>query len=137
MIVVDTNIIIHLHITSEWTTQVLKTLQKDASWYSPPLWQSEFRNVLSGAMQRNLISLEQAGQIMESAQQTMAGREIPASTNLVLELAAGSSCSAYDCEFVALAQGLGVKLITLDKQILASFPETAVKPAEFTRNLIS
>ena len=137
MIVVDTNIIIHLHITSERTTEILKVLEKDAYWFSPLLWQSEFRNVLSGAMRRNLINLDQARQIMESALKTMAGREIPDSSNRVLELAAASSCTAYDCEFVALAQELGMKLVTLDKKILARFPETAVEPGEFTKNLIT
>jgi len=136
MIVVDTNIIVHLHITSERTPQVLEILQKDAYWFSPPLWQSEFRNVLSGAMRKKIIDLVQAGQIMEAALETMAGREIPVSSRRVLELATASSCTAYDCEFVALAQELGVKLVTSDKQILACFPETAVEPVEFTRNLI-
>jgi predicted nucleic acid-binding protein len=137
MIVVDTNIIIHLHMTGEWTEEVLKVLQKDAYWFSPPLWQSEFRNVLSGAMRRNLINLDQARQIMDSALKTMAGCEIPVSSRRVLELAAASSCTAYDCEFTALAQELGVKLVTLDKEILAHFPETAIEPVEFTRNLLS
>jgi predicted nucleic acid-binding protein len=134
MIVVDTNIIIHLHMTSDWTATILKILQKDPYWFAPPLWQSEFRNVLSVAMHRKLISLEQAGQIMDSALKTMSGREIPVSSRRVLELAAASSCSAYDCEYVALAQELDMKLVTLDKKILAHFPETAVEPGEFTRN---
>jgi predicted nucleic acid-binding protein len=134
MIVVDTNIITHLHMTSDWTTVVLKILQKDPYWFSPPLWQSEFRNVLSVAMRRKLISLEQAGQIMDSAVKTMSGREIPVSSGRVLELAAASSCTAYDCEYVALAQELDMKLVTLDKKILTQFPETAVEPGEFTRN---
>ncbi len=133
MIVVDTNIIVHLHMTSEWTSPVEQILEKDAYWYSPPLWQSEFRNVLTGAMRRNLISLDQARQIMEAAHKTMAGREIPVSSNRVLELAGESASSAHDCEFVALAKELGVKLVTLDKQILARFPETAVRPGEFIK----
>jgi predicted nucleic acid-binding protein len=137
MIVVDTNIVVHLHINGEWTTQVLMILQKDPAWYSPPLWQSEFRNVLSGIMRKKLIDLNQARQIMEAALETMSGREIPVSSGRVLELAASSSCSAYDCEFVSLAQELGVKLITMDKQILAGFPGTALTPVEFTKNLIS
>jgi predicted nucleic acid-binding protein len=136
MIVVDTNIIIHLHMTSEWSTHILGILQMDPYWYSPPLWQSEFRNVLSGAMRRNIINLDQARQIMESALETMAGHEIPVSSGRVLELAAVSSCTAYDCEFVALAKELGVKLVTFDKQILARFPETAVEPFEFIKKEI-
>jgi predicted nucleic acid-binding protein len=47
----------------------------------------------------------------------------------VLSLAAQSGCSAYDCEFVALAQDLRVPLVTTDRQILKAFPTVAVSPA--------
>jgi len=133
MIVVDTNIIVPLHMTSESTGQVLAVLQKDATWCTPPLWQSEFLNVLTGCMRRKSITLDQARQIMEAALITMDGSEISVSPWLVLELSLAGSCSAYDCEFVALAKELGVKLITLDEQILAQFPGTAITPAAFTR----
>jgi predicted nucleic acid-binding protein len=43
----------------------------------------------------------------------------------VLRLVQQSKCSAYDCEFVALARSLNVPLITMDKQILKDFPTTA------------
>jgi predicted nucleic acid-binding protein len=134
MIVVDTNIIVPLHITSESTGQVLEILKKDAFWCSPPLWQSEFLNVLTGCMRRKSLTLDQARRIMEVALTTMAGSEISVSPWRVLELAAASNCSAYDCEFVALAKELGVKLVTLDKQILAEFPETAIAPDKFLRS---
>ncbi|MFO7865935.1 MAG: hypothetical protein R6V02_03860 [Candidatus Aminicenantes bacterium] len=50
---------------------------------------------------------------------------------VVLELAAASGCSAYDCEYAAPAKHLHVKLITNDQKILQSFPETAVSPDAF------
>ena len=37
-----------------------------------------------------------------------------------------SKCSAYDCEFVALAQQLNVKLVTEDKKIISEFSDIAV-----------
>ena len=44
----------------------------------------------------------------------------------VLSLVHRSSCSAYDCEFVALARRLDVPLVTMDGRVIDAFPETAV-----------
>lgn len=49
--------------------------------------------------------------------------EVPSA--LVMQLVIASECSAYDCEFVALAQYFGVPLATQDRLLLRSFPETA------------
>jgi predicted nucleic acid-binding protein len=126
MIVVDTNIIIYLHFTSEHTPLALRLLEKDPYWLSPPLWRSEFCNVLTGYIRKGRVTLNQAQQIMLEAQRTMFGREIQVTSDHVLELAAISTCSAYDCEFVALARNLDVKLVTSNKQILEQFPAIAV-----------
>ncbi len=48
----------------------------------------------------------------------------------VLHLAQISHCSAYDCEFVALARRLDVPLVTADKQILKAFPLIALSLAK-------
>lgn len=44
----------------------------------------------------------------------------------VLQLASSSGCSAYDCEFVALAKTLNIPLVTADKKNISEFPDTAV-----------
>ena len=44
----------------------------------------------------------------------------------VLELVRKSDCSAYDCELVALAVRLGIRLVTMDKKLLRAFPGDAV-----------
>lgn len=49
----------------------------------------------------------------------------------VLDLVSQSRCSAYDCEYVALAHDLNTKLITADKEILKYFTETAFAPKAF------
>jgi len=43
----------------------------------------------------------------------------------VQQLASSSRCSAYDCEFVAAAQQLGVPLVSDDRPILAAIPDLA------------
>jgi predicted nucleic acid-binding protein len=127
MIVVDANIIIYLHIQSDRTPQALCALKKDPSWVAPLLWESEFRSVLTGYIRRRILKLDAAKQIMNSALQTMEGREMLPPSDLVLELVTASDCSAYDCEYVALARRLGLNLVTSDKKILRNFPETAVE----------
>ncbi|CAN5288222.1 hypothetical protein BH23BAC3_BH23BAC3_27130 [soil metagenome] len=39
----------------------------------------------------------------------------------VYNMADKSECSAYDCEFISLAEELDTKLITMDNQTLQSF----------------
>lgn len=125
MIVVDTNIIGYLYLPVERTAQAEEALRRDPDWAAPVLWRSELRNVLAGYLCKGTLDLGVAGQIMEEAAALMRGGEYEIVSSDVLRLAAGSSCSAYDCEFVALAQDLGVPLITVDKHILGAFPETA------------
>ena len=115
MIVVDTNIILYLHVTSDQTPLAVRLLAKEPFWLSVPLWQSEFRNALAGSIRKGRITLLQAQLIMDEALQTMTARAIPVSSSRVLELAANSMCTAYNCEFVALAQALGGPLVTNDR----------------------
>ncbi len=49
----------------------------------------------------------------------------------ILCLAVNSGCSAYDCEFVALAQKLNIPLLTFDCLLLRSFPTTALTPIAY------
>jgi predicted nucleic acid-binding protein len=131
MIVVDTNIIGYLFITGEFSDEAEKVLIKDPHWSAPLLWRSELRSVLALYMQKNILSLEETKEIMESATQLMENNEYDVASDQVLELVVSSALSAYDCEFVALARDLGVKLVTTDKAILKSFPEFSITPKGF------
>ena len=57
MIVVDSNIIIYLHVHSEKTDLALRAIQRDPQWVAPPLWESEFRNVMAGYIGVEFLSL--------------------------------------------------------------------------------
>lgn len=122
MIVVDTNVIGYLYLESKHSLQAEQALRKSAEWAAPPLWRSEFRNVLALYLRKRLLTLDYCDQIMRSAVELMAPYEYEVASEEVLQLVAGSTCSAYDCEFVALAQELGTVLVTMDKQILKDFP---------------
>jgi predicted nucleic acid-binding protein len=126
VIVVDTNLIGYLFLTSDRSELAELALRKDPEWAAPLLWRSELRNVLVQYVRRSLLGLGNAQRIMIAATDTMRGREYQVSSDPVLRLAAESGCSAYDCEFVALAQDLGVALVTADREVLRAFPEIAV-----------
>ena len=125
MIVVDTNIIAYLYIDGEHTQTAEQLLSVSSIWASPFLWKSEFRNVLVHYMRSGILTLEESLMIIQEADLLLDGHEYVVSSMRVMQLANSSRCSAYDCEFVALAQDLAVPLITTDKRILTEFPNTA------------
>ncbi len=132
MIVVDTNLIGYLFLESERSTQAERALLRDASWAAPLLWRSEFRNVLAVQMRAGRLELNDAWEIANQAESLLRGREYAVLSQVVLRLAASSGCTAYDCEFVALAQDLGAALVTVDRQVLARFPETAISLDDYS-----
>jgi predicted nucleic acid-binding protein len=128
MIVVDTNQLAYLLIGGERTELARQVLLQDPEWAAPLPWRSEFRSILTGHFRRSDLAVSDALKLQRKAEQLLAGREYLVRSDRVLRLAAGSDCSAYDCEFVALAQQLKVPLVTWDKQILAAFPSIAMSP---------
>jgi predicted nucleic acid-binding protein len=126
MIVVDTNIIATLYLPTELTGHAERLLETDPEWVAPLLWRSEFRNVLALYLRKGLLTLADAVRIQDEAEALLAEQEYSTVSRDVLGLVAASSCSAYDCDFVALARTLKVKLVTMDRKILAEFPETAI-----------
>jgi predicted nucleic acid-binding protein len=125
MIVVDTNVIAYLWLPGESTAAAERLLKKDPDWNAPLLWRSEFRNVLAGCLRRGDLVLETALQIVDEAERQMSGGEFAVPSAQVLARVAQSDCSAYDCEFVALAEELGLSLVTSDEKLVRSFPRIA------------
>ena len=131
MIVVDTNIIAYLYLQTTYTALAEKTLQIDSEWVAPVLWRSEFRNVLALYVRRKTLALNHALAMQQEAEDLLAHHEYEVSSMKVLSLVAESNCSAYDCEYVAIAQQLCATLVTEDKGILKNFPETAMSIKAF------
>lgn len=125
MIVVDSNVLAYLYLPGEFTDAAERLLEDDPDWHAPILWRSEFRNILAGCMRRGALALEQAQAIQREAESLLDGAEHEPESRRVLELVRGSDCSAYDCEFVALAESLGAQLVTMDGKLLSAFPAIA------------
>jgi predicted nucleic acid-binding protein len=134
MIVVDTNVIAYLWLGGPHAGHAEQLLQKDPAWTAPLLWRSELRSILAGCLRHRQLSLAAAREIATSAEGQLKEREFAVAPSDVLRLVASSNCSAYDCEFVALAEALGVPLVTNDGQVLEEFPSIAQLLAEFVEN---
>jgi predicted nucleic acid-binding protein len=126
MIVVDSNVLAYLYLPGEYTAAAEALLEQDADWAAPTLWRSEFRNILAGYMRRKTISFEQANRVQREAESLLEGAEFEVESITVLELVRDSDCSAYDCEFIALAMKLDTKLVTMDKKLLRAFPKRSI-----------
>lgn len=131
MIVVDTNALAYLLIGGTGMAAARSVYLRDPVWHSPLLWRSEFRSVLAAYFRQRTLTIDDAIAVQRKAEELLAGREHVVPSDRVLRLVASSTCSAYDCEFVALAEQLTVPLVTSDRAVLKDFPAIAVSPSRF------
>jgi predicted nucleic acid-binding protein len=126
VIVVDSNVIAYCWINGERTALAHRLRSMDPDWHAPVLWRSELRNILTGYRRDASLDASQVRQIMAAAESGLAGREHFVPSERVFRVTEQSRLSAYDSEFVALAEILGVRLVTEDRAILAAFPQHAM-----------
>jgi predicted nucleic acid-binding protein len=133
VIVTDANLIAYFAIRDANSELADAVFEADPVWVAPLLWRSELRSALAKYIRHAGMSLEVALRALRSAEEVIGGREYRVASEKVLELIMRSDCSAYDCEYVALAQDLGVPLVTADKQVLRAFPKIAVSMGKFVK----
>ena len=123
MIVVDTNVVAYRWLPGPRNADADALVRLDMEWAAPLLWRSEFRNVLAGYIRSGKLSVADAERVMRRAAFSLLGGEHAVADDVVLALVARFRCSAYDCEFVALAESLGAALVTEDKGLRNAFPK--------------
>ncbi len=133
MIVANSNLIAYLHLPGPMSTIAERVLSKDPVWCTPPLWKSEFRSILFSYMRTQNMDLSTAQIHWQNAISHLGAHQCEVDSTRVLELARSSKLSAYDAEYVMLAEQLGVSLLTSDKQIIHEFPKLAMTPQIFLK----
>jgi predicted nucleic acid-binding protein len=131
VIVVDVNLVAYLLLGGPEAEYAQRVLRRDPVWAAPILWRSEFRSVLASYMRQRDLDVSAAWRAHELATELFRGREFTVPGARVLSLVASSNCSAYDCEYVALAEELDVPLVTADRQLLKEFRGRAVSVRVF------
>jgi len=126
MIVVDSNVIAYCWIHGERTALAHRLRRLDPDWRAPVLWRSELRNILTGYRRDGSLAEGDARRIMAAAEAGFAGREHHVPSDRVFAVTERHPLSAYDAEFVALAEILGVPLVTEDRAILKCWSDHAL-----------
>ena len=130
MIVVDTNVLVYFYLPTDLTPQATRLRELEPHWIVPRLWKSELRSALSLYVRKELLTLEQALRLQTRAENLLADCEFEMPSQDIFQLVSESTCSAYDCEFVALAKHFNTKLVTSDKKVINAFPSIAVSLAK-------
>lgn len=133
MIIADANLIAYYYLPGPFQPLAQKIIQKDPAWFVPPILVSEFRNILLGFVRGKQLHKKDAIEIAVRVEIVFSQRTKGISSAQVMDLACDSGCSAYDAEYIALAQMMDVKLVTSDKYLLNAFPKIAVSLESFLK----
>jgi predicted nucleic acid-binding protein len=131
MIVVDTNVLAYFLVPGPHSQAAQAVFAADSLWAAPLLWRSEFRNIIVLQMRHRGLSHVDAEGLMHNAMEIIADREFDIDSSKLFAVAAQFALSAYDAEYVSLADALRLPLVTTDEQILRTASSVAVHPCDF------
>lgn len=131
MIVVDTNVIAYLLIEGDRTPAARDVWARDPHWRVPPLWRAELLNVLATSVRAGVLDADQARTVWLRATSLLSGGEEEPGGEAVLASAIRHGLSAYDAQFVVVAERLGVRLVTNDVRVLRARPDIALSMEAF------
>ena len=127
MIVADTNLIVALVCETEQTEVALAVWEKDSDWVAPEIWHSEFRNAAVMMLRQKLIGMETALEAYRLASSFV--ETLPSGTGTIFHLCEQYPITAYDAEFAALAEHLGIQAVSFDPDLTDN--GLAVSPDKF------
>lgn len=131
MIVVDSNVVAYTFLEGVHTPLALGVRERDPEWRLPELWRHEYLNILATYVKHGAVTVAVAGRLWRQATHLLASFTRPVDMLHALDLAARHGISAYDAQFLALAQGLGIRCVTEDRSLLKAFPGVAVSMRAF------
>ncbi len=131
MIVVDSNVLAALAWATAKSEAADHLWKRDPEWHAPVLILSELRSVALKVLRKELCSLEDCLKALALAQKAIRLHWLEGRDAELLRLAKVSGLSAYDSEFVHLAETLDAPLLTWDAAVLKAFPDRASSPEAY------
>jgi len=133
VIVVGADVLAALFFGGAKVAQAEQLLFKDSEWQAPLVWRIGFLDRVADLVRTSALDPAGAGRIVAEAEALLRHSQHLVESDEVLYLLKRSSCSAFECHFVALARRLEVPLVTDDASVLASFPTFAEPLGSFVR----
>ena len=131
MIVADTNLISYLLIEGRRTEAARRSWERDPHWLVPTLWRSEFLNVLWLTVRADVMNEADAFRTWEHASEHLGLLEREPDAVSALRIALRDGITAYDAQFVAVAEQFDVPLVTADRKVLRARPDISVSLDDF------
>ncbi|HEX5760801.1 MAG TPA: type II toxin-antitoxin system VapC family toxin [Thermoanaerobaculia bacterium] len=131
MIVADANVVAYLILKGDNNELARAVYFADPEWHLPALWRHEYLNVLVSAIRFRKTPLATAESAWEQARALFASAEHEVEPKAAMALAVRYGISAYDAQYVALAEQLDVTLVTQDGPLRSACPERAISMQAF------
>ncbi len=131
MIVADTNLVAQLILSLDQTREAQAVYRHDSDWRMPALWQHEFLNVLATCLRFDRIPIAPLVAAWNRALVLFESATCQVDMPEALRIAGQYGVSAYDAQYVALAQALQVPLITEDRKLLRAVRHQALSIRQY------
>jgi predicted nucleic acid-binding protein len=134
MIVVDVNVLIYSLVAGRQSEAARLVFDADPDWIAPSLLSHEFLNILATWERKGIMSADDCQKTWQRAAKMIGESLVEADPDAVLKLAMKHRVTAYDAQYVLVAQAQGLTLVTEDGELLRKFPRTAVSMVAFLKS---
>jgi len=130
MLLVDTNVVAYLLIEGDQTEAAQQLRRRDPDWRSEAFVLVEFTNVLASSIATKRMTFGLAENFLGKAIALFDGklRSMPPAS--VLAAAVRHGVGAHDARFLALAEAIGLPIVTEDKKLRTAAPDLTQSLAE-------
>ena len=131
MIVVDANVLAYSIIEGTLTPWALQVRDRDPHWRLPGIWRHEILNIFTTYVRQGGLTKDKAVKALEDVYAHILPNEVELGPIETLEIALHYKITAYDAQYVLLAQKLGVPCVTEDRALRRSTPGLTVSMENF------
>lgn len=131
MIIADANLILYRYLNGPLTPLADAALARDPDWRTTALWRCEFTSAVVKMIRADVLDEAAATAAMNAAAADMVPREVEVPQEQALGAALRHGISAYDAQYIALAEMLGHRCVTADAHLARKTPAISVLLADF------